>query len=134
VTSDVTGELPVWAGLLTAQGKCLFDFLVWADGDDLLLDCEAQAADDLARRLAIYRLRRKIEIARDPSLPFTGPGMAMKARPTRVLPSLVGVGWRPPESPRPAGSSTGLGWGCAKAGPNSATSCGWSAMRPSSTE
>ena len=44
VTSDVTGALPVWAGLLTPQGKCLFDFLVWEDGDDLLLDCEAEAA------------------------------------------------------------------------------------------
>jgi tRNA-modifying protein YgfZ len=68
VTSDVTGELPVWAGLLTPQGKCLFDFIVWADGDDLLLDCEEQAADDLVKRLAIYRLRRKIEISPDPSL------------------------------------------------------------------
>jgi tRNA-modifying protein YgfZ len=68
VTSDVAGELPVWAGLLTAQGKCMFDFMVWADGEDLLLDCEEQAADDLAKRLAIYRLRRKIEISRDPSL------------------------------------------------------------------
>ena len=44
VTQDVTGRLPVWAGLLTAQGKCLFDFLLWDDGDDLLLDCEASAA------------------------------------------------------------------------------------------
>ena len=34
--------LPVWTGLLTPQGKCLFDFIVWADGDDLLLDCEAE--------------------------------------------------------------------------------------------
>jgi folate-binding Fe-S cluster repair protein YgfZ len=34
--------LPVWA-TADAQGKCLFDFLVWADGDDLLLDCEAKA-------------------------------------------------------------------------------------------
>ena len=38
VTQSVTGKLPVWAGLLTPQCKCLFDFLVWADGDDLLLD------------------------------------------------------------------------------------------------
>src|SRR3982751_182848 len=68
VTSDVTGELPVWAGLLTPQGKCLFDFFVWADGDDLLLDCEADAADDLVKRLSIYRLRRPITIARDPAL------------------------------------------------------------------
>jgi hypothetical protein len=68
VTSDVTGALPVWAGLLTPQGKCLFDFIVWPDGDDLLLDCEADAADDLIKRLSIYRLRRPITIARDPAL------------------------------------------------------------------
>src|SRR3954453_4432870 len=68
VTSDVTGKLPVWAGLLTPQGKCLFDFLVWSEGEDLLLDCEAEAADDLMKRLAIYRLRRAIEIERVPSL------------------------------------------------------------------
>lgn len=68
VTNSVTGDLPVWAGLLTPQGKCLFDFVVWADKDDLLLDCEAEAANDLIKRLAIYRLRRKIEISHDPSL------------------------------------------------------------------
>jgi folate-binding protein YgfZ len=68
VTQDVTGPLPVWAGLLTPQGKCLFDFLVWQDGDDLLLDCEADAADDFIKRLSIYRLRRPITIARDESL------------------------------------------------------------------
>ena len=68
VTNDVAGPLPVWAGLLTAQGKALFDFLVWADGDDLLLDCEAEQADALIRRLSLYRLRRRIEIMRDDSL------------------------------------------------------------------
>ena len=68
VTSDVAGELPVWAGLLTPQGKCLFDFFVWADGEDLLLDCEADAADDLIKRLTVYRLRRPIRIERVPSL------------------------------------------------------------------
>jgi tRNA-modifying protein YgfZ len=68
VTSDVVGQLPVWAGLLTPQGKALFDFIVWADGDDLLLDCEAEQADSLARRLTLYRLRRPITIARDDAL------------------------------------------------------------------
>ncbi len=68
VTSDVAGTLPVWTALLTPQGKCLFDFLVWDSGDDLLLDCEAAAADDLIKRVAIYRLRRPIRIERDPSL------------------------------------------------------------------
>ena len=68
VTSDVAADLPVWAGLLTPQGKCLFDFLVWSDTDDLLLDCEAEAVDDLIKRLTIYRLRRPIRIERDASL------------------------------------------------------------------
>lgn len=68
VTNDVTGTLPVFAGLLTPQGKALFDFLVWADGDDLLIDCEATAADDLVKRLSLYRLRRKLGIARDDGL------------------------------------------------------------------
>jgi tRNA-modifying protein YgfZ len=68
VTNDVSGVLPVWAGLLTAQGKTLFDFLVWADGDDLLIDCEAEQADALIRRLSLYRLRRRIDIALDPAL------------------------------------------------------------------
>jgi len=64
VTQDVAGPLPVWAGLLTAQGKCLFDFLVWEEGEDLLIDCEAVAADDLIKRLSVYRLRRPISIER----------------------------------------------------------------------
>ena len=68
VTSDVTGKLPVWAGLLTPQGKCLFDFIIWENGGDLLLDCEAIAAGDLIKRLSIYRLRRAIAIERDPAI------------------------------------------------------------------
>ena len=68
VTNDVGGELPVWSGLLTPQGKCLFDFIVWRDGDDFLIDCEADAADALIKRLSIYRLRRPITIERDDSL------------------------------------------------------------------
>jgi len=68
VTSDVEGSLPVWAGLLTPQGKCLFDFIVWSDDGDLLLDCEADAADDLIKRLSIYRLRRPIVITREATL------------------------------------------------------------------
>ncbi|UYV14337.1 YgfZ/GcvT domain-containing protein [Porphyrobacter sp. ULC335] len=68
VTNDVTGPLPCYAALLSAQGKHLFDFLVWGDGADLLLDCEAAIADELVKRLSMYRLRRKIGIARDDSL------------------------------------------------------------------
>jgi len=68
VTNDTAGALPVWAGLLSPQGKALFDFLLWADGEDVLLDCEADQAEAIVRRLSLYRLRRKIVIARDESL------------------------------------------------------------------
>jgi folate-binding protein YgfZ len=68
VTNDVSGNLPVWAALLTPQGKALFDFLIWGDGDDLLIDCERDAAGDLARRLTLYRLRRAITIEREADL------------------------------------------------------------------
>ena len=68
VSQDVTGSLPLWSGLLSPQGKVLFDFVIWADGTDLLIDCEADAAGALIKRLGIYRLRRSITIALDPSL------------------------------------------------------------------
>ena len=71
VTNDVTAlapDRPLWAGLLSPQGKALFDFILWADGADVLIDCEADAASDLARRLTLYRLRRKIVIEPQPAL------------------------------------------------------------------
>ena len=69
VTNDVTGELPVYAGLLSAQGKTLFDFIVWPGSEgSLLLDCEAEFAGELVKRLSLYRLRRKIAIAVDDGL------------------------------------------------------------------
>jgi folate-binding protein YgfZ len=103
VTQDVSGALPVWAGLLTAQGKCLFDFLVWADGEDLLLDCEAEAADALIKRLSLYRLRRPITIARDECLAVhwspesidgvADPRLAALGRRSLALPGDPVSGW-----------------------------------------
>ncbi|KQM64436.1 aminomethyltransferase [Sphingomonas sp. Leaf17] len=68
VTNDTVGlgpDTPRWAALLSPQGKVLFDFILWGDGDDVLVDCEADQADALTRRLSMYRLRRAITIARD---------------------------------------------------------------------
>ena len=67
ITQDVAtldASAPRWSGLLTPQGKALFDFLLWAEGEAVLIDCEADAADVLMRRLAVYRLRRPITIER----------------------------------------------------------------------
>ena len=57
---------PAWAALLSPQGKVLFDFILWADGADVLVDVEASQAEALAKRLTLYRLRRAITIAPDP--------------------------------------------------------------------
>jgi folate-binding protein YgfZ len=67
VTQDTAADMPSWAGLLSPQGKALFDFLLWADADDVLIDCERAQTDALIRRLSMYRLRRKIAIAIDPA-------------------------------------------------------------------
>ncbi|ODU81515.1 CAF17-like 4Fe-4S cluster assembly/insertion protein YgfZ [Novosphingobium sp. SCN 63-17] len=110
VTSDMNGPLPVWAGLLTAQGKALFDFLVWRDGDDLLIDCEASAADALARRLSLYRLRRKIAIARDESLAVHwSPGEGDRPDPRLAA---LGQRWLAPADPadQPAPDSADAAW------------------------
>ena len=134
VTSDVSRTLPVWAGLLSAQGKCLFDFLVWDDGDDVLLDCEAAAADDLVKRLSMYRLRRAIiDRARRRRWRCIGRPRAGGAWP---IPGWLrlGIGGWPRRTQRSglrrstAGWRIGLASACARGGPSLATCCGSSAM------
>ncbi len=66
LTNDTAGPLPVYAALLSAQGKTLFDLIVWPGGEgEILLDCEAPHAEELVKRLSLYRLRRKIDIRVD---------------------------------------------------------------------
>lgn len=71
VTNDVdllAPGAPLWAGLLSAQGKVLFDMILF-DGGDLepgavLADVAATGADALAKRLTMYRLRRDVTVER----------------------------------------------------------------------
>ncbi len=75
VTNDVerlTRATPLWAGLLSAQGKPLFDMILF-DGSDhapgaVLIDVLAADADALIKRLTMYRLRRAVTIAAEPGL------------------------------------------------------------------
>jgi hypothetical protein len=68
LTGDVAAVQPGsprWAGLLTPQGKALFDMILWdgeGSGEAILIDCEFARAEALTRRLAMYRLRRAITI------------------------------------------------------------------------
>ena len=66
VTNDIekleAGEA-AFAGLLTPQGKILFDFLAVNAGDAILLDCASAQAPDLLKRLGLYKLRAKVTLA-----------------------------------------------------------------------
>jgi len=66
VSNDVAkaaAGVPVYAALLTAQGKYLHDFFVVALGDALYLECERARLGDLQRRLSLYKLRSKVTLA-----------------------------------------------------------------------
>jgi hypothetical protein len=56
------------AALLSAQGKILFDLILAGEPDGVLLDCEAARAEELIAKLKLYRLRAKVEIAREADL------------------------------------------------------------------
>ena len=65
-TSDASkaGEdRAVYGGLLTPQGKILFDFIVFADGERYLIDIARPLVPDFLKRLGFYKLRAKVEIA-----------------------------------------------------------------------
>jgi len=95
VTQDmglVTPASPQWAALLTPQGKVLFDFILWDDGKDILIDGEEAQAGALMRRLMLYRLRRQIHIGLE-------PGVAVHWSPVSRAhavadPRLAALGWR----------------------------------------
>lgn len=51
------------AALLSPQGKILFEFFVVSAGKDFLLETAAAQAASLLKRLQLYKLRAKVEIA-----------------------------------------------------------------------
>ena len=111
ITNDVTRlaeDAPLYAALLTPQGKILFDFLLFAHGPDVLLDCASGARDALRKRLSMYRLRAKVEIGpRDELGVFAGWGdHGLKAP---ADPRLAALGQRtilPNDSGTPSGDAS----------------------------
>lgn len=53
---------PIYAALLSPQGKYLFDFIITQNDDALLLDTAKSRAGALATRLSMYRLRADVQI------------------------------------------------------------------------
>ena len=66
ITNDIQRVSPtcaIYAALLTPQGKFLHDFFIVQHKDSLLLDCKRDRIPDLIKRLTMYRLRAKVDIA-----------------------------------------------------------------------
>jgi folate-binding protein YgfZ len=72
ITQDVALLAPglsLFAGLLSPQGKALFDFHLHqgddaGDGGAILIDVAADRADALMKRLAMYKLRKQVLLTR----------------------------------------------------------------------
>lgn len=98
-----TSDMPAvgvasYAGLLTPQGKILFDAIVFREGERFLFDVPHTAAADLAKRLGFYKLRAKVEIA-DLSternvLAAWGDGPPIVDGPAAADPRLDALGYR----------------------------------------
>lgn len=66
VTNDLDGlreGQARFAGLLSPQGKILFDFLVVRQGSGYLIDVDRSKAGELVKRLTMYKLRADVAIA-----------------------------------------------------------------------
>jgi folate-binding protein YgfZ len=68
ITNDMaecSPERAIYAGLLTPQGKLLYEFFIAERAPDrFLLDCSSECADALLKRLSLYRLRAKLSVER----------------------------------------------------------------------
>jgi folate-binding protein YgfZ len=99
VSNDVATASPghaVWAALLTAQGKWLADFFIFAEPDRLLLDCEAAQVAMLSQKLLRYKLRADVAIAETPFAVYAAWGGAPDAVDAVAAadPRLPEAGWR----------------------------------------
>src|SRR3712207_1410471 len=97
----VAPERPRYGGLLTPQGKILFDFIVFAgqDPDTYVLDCAGAQAADLTRRLGFYKLRAKVVVADLSDTLGVIAGWGDSIRPAETLvagddPRVAALGWR----------------------------------------
>ena len=66
-----------FGALLSPPGRLLFDLFLWGETDAVLLDVAADRREALMQRLAMYRMRARVEIAADARPVFAAwPGPA----------------------------------------------------------
>jgi len=64
-TNDVdmlTPENPLYSATLSPQGKYLFDYFLYQEGEKILLDIEASRADEFIKKINMYKLRSDVQI------------------------------------------------------------------------
>jgi tRNA-modifying protein YgfZ len=107
VTNDLAvleHQPAVHAGLLTPQGKIIADFFCVRTADGVLLDCPAERVADLVKRLGMYKLRAKVEIAdvsSEYAVTAAWPGSGAAGGFAFEDPRLPALGWRHLASVRP---------------------------------
>lgn len=97
ITQDIeqlAPNRPLFAALLTPQGKILFEFFIFEDGPHYFLDCTRDLAPGLLKRLTLYKLRADISLSLDESLYVCTAGGAFEARVCGRDPRLEALGWR----------------------------------------
>ncbi|MEO0938613.1 MAG: folate-binding protein [Pseudomonadota bacterium] len=111
VTNDVSrlGDGPVYAALLTPQGKYIADFFLFAMEDAIGLDADASQAPSLAQRLSMYKLRANVTVEEAGLFLHRGLGAA------------PGDGWTDPRHP-------GLGWRAWREEAGSADDVDWDGL------
>ncbi len=94
VSNDVRNlkDGPVYAALLTPQGKYLADFLLVPRGETILLDIDARIAEATVKRLAMYKLRADVAITPSALKVFRGTGPAPEG--AVADPRDPALGWR----------------------------------------
>jgi tRNA-modifying protein YgfZ len=65
LTADLSQPKPAYAALLTPQGKILHDVFVVPEGGVIWIDVARVQVADMLKRLMMYRLRAKLDIAFD---------------------------------------------------------------------
>ena len=78
VTNNVSklSEGPVYTALLTPQGKYIADFILFRRDEAIMLDVDQSLADDLVKRLRMYKLRSNVTIEESPLKVYRGTGPA----------------------------------------------------------
>ncbi|MEY8831342.1 folate-binding protein YgfZ [Sedimentitalea sp. XS_ASV28] len=94
ITNDIAGldEGLIYAALLTPQGKFIADFFLLRQDDGVLLDVAEPLADDLKKRLTMYKLRADVTITKSDL--YLQRGTGPQPEDAHADPRHPALGWR----------------------------------------